>query len=361
MPKPGRKPNVREPLTTCDAKQSSETGNSLRIATVRPPLDITSPCQCTKARGVAILFTGLSGAGKTSIAHDLGRRLNTLGLRVTILDGDDFRAHFSSDLGFSRSDREANLRRAALIASEVVKHGGIALCSFIAPYQQTRQEARQIVEKHGTFVEVHVSTPIEECEKRDPKGLYRRARLGLISCFTGISDVYEPPARCELAIDTSNLCVSEAVDQVMRSLAQYCCSASFWLASTITLLHPRVPSEAEGIQLAAGSRKGEEQCRLFQRIIIASSERRTSVTDVARTVGIDRHALAKNVKVFTGQSFLVFHRSLLLERARLLLRQDRVVKEIAFELGFATPQSFHRFIRKTSGVTPLALRHIHQV
>jgi sulfate adenylyltransferase len=135
-----------------------------------------------------------------------------------MLDGDEVRRHLSKGLGFSREDRDANITRIGFVASEVVRHGGIVICAPIAPYASARTEARQLVEAHGRFVEIHVSTPLEICETRDRKGLYAAARAGKIKGFTGIDDPYETPVAPELRIDTSQVSVTEAADKVFEWL-----------------------------------------------------------------------------------------------------------------------------------------------
>src|SRR3954451_23667301 len=153
--------------------------------------------------GVTVFLTGLSGAGKSTITDALVADLEKDGVPVTVLDGAVVRTHLSSELTFSREHRDLNIRRIGFVAGEVVKHGGTVVVAAIAPYEQTREEARALVEEHGRFLLVHVSTPLEVVERRDVKGLYAKARAGEIPQFTGISDPYEPPARAELTIDTS--------------------------------------------------------------------------------------------------------------------------------------------------------------
>jgi sulfate adenylyltransferase len=153
-------------------------------------------------RGFTVFFTGLSAAGKSTIAQELMARLVDEGSRaVTMLDGDVVRRMLSSELGFSKEHRDLNIRRIAWVASEVTGAGGAAICAPIAPYDAVRKEARRIVSAHGRFVLVHVATPIEVCEQRDPKGLYANARAGVIPQFTGVSDPYETPADAEIVID----------------------------------------------------------------------------------------------------------------------------------------------------------------
>jgi adenylyl-sulfate kinase len=168
--------------------------------------------------GVTVFLTGLSGAGKSTIADALVADLESDGVPVTVLDGDVVRTHLSSELSFSREDRDLNIRRIGFVAGEVVKHGGTVVVAAIAPYEQARQDARQLVEKHGRFVLVHLSTPLEVCEQRDVKGLYAKARAGEIPGFTGIDDPYEPPANPELTIDTSVTPPAESVARIRTAM-----------------------------------------------------------------------------------------------------------------------------------------------
>ena len=170
-------------------------------------------------QGFTVFFTGLSGAGKSTLARALAARLMEMGGRsVTLLDGDIVRRHLSSELGFSKAHRDINVRRIGFVASEITKNRGIAICAPIAPYRQTRRDVRAMIEAVGGFVELHVATPIETCESRDRKGLYAKARAGLIPEFTGVSDPYEIPENPELAIDTTSLGIDEAVQQILLKL-----------------------------------------------------------------------------------------------------------------------------------------------
>jgi sulfate adenylyltransferase len=170
-------------------------------------------------QGFTVFFTGLSGAGKSTIAKALAVRLMEDGNRpVTLLDGDIVRRHLSSELGFSRQHRDINVRRIGFVASEITKNRGVAICAPIAPYRQTRRDVRNMIEAVGGFIEVHVSTPIEVCESRDRKGLYAKARAGLIPEFTGVSDPYEAPEQAEIVIDTSSLSVDEAIQRILLKL-----------------------------------------------------------------------------------------------------------------------------------------------
>jgi sulfate adenylyltransferase len=154
-------------------------------------------------RGFTVFFTGLSGAGKSTIAEDLCARLREdVGRRVTLLDGDVVRRHLSSDLGFSREERDRNVLRIGYVAAEITAHRGIAVCAPIAPYDEARREVRGLVESGGGFVLVHVATPLGVCERRDRKGLYARARAGMLPQFTGISDPYEVPTDADVVVDT---------------------------------------------------------------------------------------------------------------------------------------------------------------
>ena len=167
-------------------------------------------------RGVTVFFTGLSGSGKSTVCNILLVKLLERGDRaITLLDGDVVRKHLSSELGFSKEHRETNIRRIGFVASEITKHGGIAMCAPIAPYAETRREVRRMVEQFGGFLLVHIATPLEVCEARDRKGLYAKARLGLIGNFTGISDPYEPPEDADITIDTSGISAEDAADQIV--------------------------------------------------------------------------------------------------------------------------------------------------
>lgn len=170
-------------------------------------------------QGITLFFTGLSGSGKSTIANIIFAKLIEAGGRpVSLLDGDIVRQNLSSELGFSKAHRDLNIRRIGFVASEITKNGGVAICAPIAPYQETRRAVRELIEQHGAFVEIHVSTPLEVCEARDRKGLYAKARKGIIPEFTGISDPYEVPERPELRIDTSQLGPTEAAQEVLLYL-----------------------------------------------------------------------------------------------------------------------------------------------
>ena len=170
-------------------------------------------------QGFTVFFTGFSGSGKSTIANALMVKLMEMGGRpVTLLDGDIVRKNLSSELGFSKEHRDLNIRRIGYVASEITKNGGIAICAPIAPYATTRRAVREDVEQFGAFVEIHVSTSIEECERRDRKGLYKLARAGKIAEFTGISDPYDVPVNPEITLDTENTTVDTCAHQVILKL-----------------------------------------------------------------------------------------------------------------------------------------------
>jgi sulfate adenylyltransferase len=170
-------------------------------------------------QGFTVFFTGLSGSGKSTVANVLLTRFLEAGGRpVTLLDGDIVRKHLSSELGFSREHRDINIRRIGFVASQITKNGGIAICAPIAPYDNVRKEVRQMVDSGGGFILVHVATPLETCEERDRKGLYAKARAGILTEFTGISDPYEQPADADVVIDTTRLSAGEAAQAIILHL-----------------------------------------------------------------------------------------------------------------------------------------------
>lgn len=168
--------------------------------------------------GCVVLFTGLSGSGKSTVARALSERMSELGRRSVLLDGDDVRRVLSSGLGFSAVDREENLRRIGWVAARLAEVGGIALCAPIAPFDRMRREIRSMAEDSGSFLLVHVATPLDVCEQRDRKGLYAQARAGQIKDFTGISSPYEVPSDADLTVDTSNDSVEEIVNRILALL-----------------------------------------------------------------------------------------------------------------------------------------------
>jgi sulfate adenylyltransferase len=204
---------VPVPLTAADA---ASRPTELAAAYSTGPLLETETQPHPAGSGRTLFLTGLSGSGKSTIARAVVERLNSE-RSITLLDGDVVRTHLSRGLGFSREDRDLNIRRIGWVAGEVTKHGGIAVCAPIAPYDETRKWVRGTVEAAGgpgSFILVWISTPLEECERRDVKGLYAKARAGEITGFTGIDDPYEAPLDAELTIDTSVVSVDDAVRQI---------------------------------------------------------------------------------------------------------------------------------------------------
>ena len=190
---------------------------ALELRRARPP---------RAERGLAIFFTGLSGSGKSTIARGLAEALTERGDRtVSLLDGDHVRRLLSAGLTFSRADRDLNIARIGYVAAEVARHGGIAICAPIAPYAEARAAARRMVTEVGDFLLIYVSTPVDVCAARDRKGLYAKARAGLITGFTGVSDPYEEPRDADLVLDTSVMTRQEAIDTVLKLL-----TTGGWLA-----------------------------------------------------------------------------------------------------------------------------------
>ncbi len=223
-----------EPGLERDELSDSELGELLDSGEPFPawlmPADVAGELRRARpprsARGVVIFCTGLSGSGKSTLARDLRDALLERGDRtVSLLDGDLVRQLLSAGLTFSREDRDLNIARIGYVAAEIARHGGIAICAPIAPYAAARERVRRMVSEVGDFVLVHVSTPLEVCEARDRKGLYAKARAGVIGSFTGISDPYEEPEDADVVIDTSRVSRHDAVAAVLRQL-----SRSGWLA-----------------------------------------------------------------------------------------------------------------------------------
>jgi adenylyl-sulfate kinase len=170
--------------------------------------------------GLAVWFTGLSAAGKTTLARGVGTELERRGYLVDYLDGDNVREHISSGLGFSKEDREANIERVGWVASRLARAGVVVLVSVIGPYEDARARARAMVEEQASFVEVHVATSLEECARRDPKRLYARAFAGEIDHFTGVSDPYEEPTSPDLRLDTVGETPEMSVQRVLARLEE---------------------------------------------------------------------------------------------------------------------------------------------
>jgi adenylylsulfate kinase len=170
-----------------------------------------------KQKSLVIWFTGLSGSGKTTLASAFEKRLFEKGFLTQILDGDNIRAGINNNLGFSETDRLENIRRVSEVSKLFLNAGIVTLCAFVSPNEPIRNQVRNIIGKEN-FFEVYISTPIEVCEKRDVKGLYAKARKGLISDFTGITSPFEPPLHPDLSIDTSSLSVDECVDTLQEHI-----------------------------------------------------------------------------------------------------------------------------------------------
>jgi sulfate adenylyltransferase len=169
-------------------------------------------------RGAVVFLTGLSGAGKSTIAEALADQLRATGREVTIIDGDVLRQQVSADLGFDAASREANVRRAAELAARFAADGQVVISALIAPFERSRREAREIVETAAPFLLVYVSTPLDVAEARDPKGLYRKARAGEIPDFTGIDSPYEPPSDADVVIETTTTPVADAAALIAAEL-----------------------------------------------------------------------------------------------------------------------------------------------
>jgi adenylylsulfate kinase len=201
-----------------DASFAGETSRSLRAG-----FPSTGPLRGQELQsrsGFTLWFTGLSGAGKSTIADLVGAELEKNGAKVEYLDGDVVRTHLSKGLGFSKEDRDTNIERIGWVASRLTRHGAVVLVSAISPYEETRQKARGLVQEHGEFVEVYVKASVEECARRDVKGLYEKAFAGEIKEFTGVSDPYEEPSRPELVIDTESETPIESAGRVLELLGE---------------------------------------------------------------------------------------------------------------------------------------------
>lgn len=170
--------------------------------------------------GFTLWFTGLSGSGKSTIAHLVGPELDRRGLVVEYLDGDTVRTRLSKGLGFSKEDRDTNIERIGWVASRLTRQGGAVIAAAISPYEETRRKARQMVEEFGAFVEVYVRASVDECARRDVNGLYAKAFAGEIKGFTGVDDPYEEPAAPELVVDTEQTEPAEAAALVVSKLEE---------------------------------------------------------------------------------------------------------------------------------------------
>lgn len=207
---------LADPGLATDASTSSTGGRYPEAIAEIVEKDRPAP----EDKGLVLFFTGLSGSGKSTLARALIDLLLEQGGRsVTSLDGDVVRRHLSAGLSFSKADRETNILRIGWVAAEIARHGGVAVCSPIAPFAETRDRVRQMVEHAGgAFFLVHVATPLEECERRDRKGLYAKARAGEIPEFTGISSPYEEPDDAAVRVDTTGRSIEDALDDVLVAL-----------------------------------------------------------------------------------------------------------------------------------------------
>ncbi|MCB0218440.1 MAG: adenylyl-sulfate kinase [Chrysiogenetes bacterium] len=167
-------------------------------------------------KGCTLWFTGLSGSGKSTISHEVEKRLRALGMKVEVLDGDVVRTHLSKGLGFSKEDRDINIRRIGWLCEVLTRNNVVAIAAAISPYRAIREEVRSMVGEG--FMEIHVAAPVETCEERDVKGLYKKARAGEIPNFTGVSDPYEPPTNAEVTCETHNETLEESVQKVLDGM-----------------------------------------------------------------------------------------------------------------------------------------------
>src|SRR5947208_2293757 len=174
----------------------------------------------TRGGGFTLWFTGLSGSGKSTIAHLVGPELDARGCLVEYLDGDTVRSHLSKGLGFSKEDRDTNIERIGWVASRLTRHGGVVICAAISPYEETRRKARALVEEHGAFVEVYVNASVDECARRDVNGLYAKAFAGEIKGFTGVDDPYEEPLDPEVVVDTDGQEPEESAAVIVAKLEE---------------------------------------------------------------------------------------------------------------------------------------------
>ena len=170
--------------------------------------------------GFTLWFTGLSGSGKSTIAHVIGPELDRRGLVVEYLDGDTVRTHLSKGLGFSKEDRDTNIERIGWVASRLTRQGGAVIAAAISPYRETRAKAREMVEEYGRFVEVFVATSLDECARRDVNGLYKKAFAGEITGFTGVDDPYEAPESPEIVVETEGKTPEESAEVVLAKLEE---------------------------------------------------------------------------------------------------------------------------------------------
>jgi len=214
--------SVRVLDNPCNGSVNDREGSSadIRIGDIRHYATVTRARRekLNQHRGAILWFTGLSGAGKSTLAHAVEEHLHQRGCRTVVLDGDNVRQGLCGDLGFSAEDRVENIRRVGEVAKLFMQAGIIVLTAFISPYRSDRERVRGMVE-HGDFIEIHCDTPLDVCESRDVKGLYKKARAGEIAHFTGISSPYEAPDKPELTVRTGTDTLETCVEQVLNEMA----------------------------------------------------------------------------------------------------------------------------------------------
>lgn len=275
----------------------------------------------TNRNGMVVWFTGLSGSGKTTLARAVAERLTSLGWAVEVVDGDDLRRNLSAGLGFSRRDREENARRAACLAQALARRADFVLVALIAPYRALRAG---IAANLPNYREVFVNAPLAVCEARDPKGLYRRARIGQLRHFTGLDDPYEPPLNPSLECRTDRESSEQSVQRVLYFLTR----ETGTIGNSVGLLRAALDTEP-GITMEV----------------------------FAARLGITPRALAARLRKAADQNYRGFRNERLLVRAQELLRRNCGIKEVAFQLGFRSTQSFDRFYRRLRGCSPKGFRN----
>lgn len=266
-----------------------------------------------RAVGTVVLFTGLSGSGKTTIARAVFSRLEHSGYRVRLLDGDELRRDLCADLQFSKGDRDENARRVAALAGLISAEGVTVLIAMIIPFRAARQALRQRFPK---MIEVFVNAPLSVCERRDPKGLYRRARAGEVKHFTGIDDIYEVPAQPDIECHTDSENLDTCVERVLAALRR------------------RPPVHATG-SLPDN----------FSAALRELSQHRVSLKRFATIAKMSTGSATRAVHKEADMSFRQLRRVLLTQRARALLASGMAVKAVAIELGFSCTESLDRFLR----------------
>lgn len=270
--------------------------------------------------GLVVWFTGLSGSGKTTLARAVSSRLGELGWSVEVIDGDDLRMDLSARLGFSKSDREENVRRAACLAKAHAKRADFVLVAMIAPYRALRAS---VAAKLPTYREIYVNAPLAICEARDPKGLYSRVRAGTLKNFTGVDDIYEPPLTPALVCRTDRDSVEQSIQNVL---------------SFITNEIEHAESRVEMLRSAL------------------DREPALTMATFAKRIGVTPRALALGLRRNTNTNFRTIRDERLFMRAQELLGRTCEIKLIASDLGFGSTTSFYRFFRRLSKCSPTGFR-----